>query len=127
VQPIGNLKLALRTLRARAGTTAHLNLSWTHPKAWRELRKVELQLYDGADKQVGNVTARPRSLIARGALKLMAGDSRVSHHGKTVTARLALRLPRSLAGQNLRLAVQATDRHGRRQLEPDAGVIHVAK
>jgi hypothetical protein len=56
----------------------------------------------------------------------MAG-SRLSHHGKWVTAKLAMRLPKSLAGQNLRLAVQATDRHGHRQLEPDAGAIHVAK
>ena len=127
VQPIGTLRLAPRTLRARAGKTARLNLSWTHPKAWRELRKVELQLYDDTDKQVGKVTARPRSLVGHGAIKLMAADSRVSHHGTTVTARLALRLPRSLAGQKLRLAVQATDRHGHRQLEPDAGAIRVAK
>ena len=54
----------------------------------------------------------------------MAG-SRVTHHGKTVTAKLALRLPRSLAGQNLRLAVEATDRDGHRQVEPDAGAIRV--
>ena len=39
---------------------------------------------------------------------------------------LALRLPRSVAGQSVRLAVEATDRLGHRQVEPDAGAIRVA-
>ena len=49
------------------------------------------------------------------------------HFNKTVTAKLAFRLSRSLAGHSLRVAVQATDRHGHEQLEPDAGTIRVAK
>jgi hypothetical protein len=108
---VGTLRLTPRIQRAR--TEAHMKLSWTHPKGWRELRSVDLLLFDEANRQVG-------------AVKVMAG-SRVRHHGKTVTARLALRLPRSLRGQSLRVAVQATDRHGRKQLEPDAGMIRVAK
>ena len=48
----------------------------------------------------------------------MAG-SRVTHDGKTVTVRLALRLPSSLAGQNLRLAVEAAVRERHRQAEHD--------
>jgi hypothetical protein len=44
-----------------------------------------------------------------------------------VTAKLALRLPRSLAGADLRIDVRATDRHGHQQLERDAGVIHVGR
>jgi len=124
VMPIGTLELSPRTLRARAGRPARLNLSWTHPMAWRELRSVELQLYDGANERVGSVMARAAGLKARGAVKLLR-RSRVSHHGKTVTARLAMRLPRSLAGEHLRVAVEATDRLGHRQVEPDAGVIRV--
>jgi hypothetical protein len=126
VNPLGKVRLAPRILRARAGKTTRLRMSWTHPKGWRQLRSVELQLNRNANQQVGAVLARARGLTASGAIKLMAG-SRVSHHGKTVTARLALRLPRSLAGQHLRVAVQATDRHGHKQLEPDAGAIHVVK
>ena len=101
-------------------------MSWTHPKAWRALRSVELQVYDADSRKVGSIAARPGHLTARGQVKVMAG-SRVTHHGKTVTARLALRLPRSLAGQNLRLAVEATDRDGHRQVEYDAGSIRVAR
>lgn len=71
---------------------------------------------------------RPKSdrLTAPGAIKLVAGDSRITHRGKAVTARPAVRLARSLAGKKLRLAVRATDRHEHHQLEPHAGVIHVA-
>jgi hypothetical protein len=47
------------------------------------------------------------------------------HSGRTVTARLAMRLARSLGGRSLRLAVQATDVNGRRQLDAHAGVIRV--
>ena len=100
-------------------------MSWTHPKAWRDLRSVELALYDDGHR-VGSVMARPRGLKDGGTIKVMPG-SRVTRHGKTVTARLALRLPRSVAGETLRLAVQATDRRGHLQLEPDAGSIRVTK
>jgi hypothetical protein len=125
--PIGRLRLAPHTLSVRAGKPAKLSMSWTHPKAWRALRAVMLRLHDGA-KPVGMINVRPRGerLTANGAVKLATG-SRVTHHGKTVTARLAIRLPQSLAGHNLRVDVRATDRHGHRQLERDAGVIHVAK
>ena len=127
ITDVGRLRLAPHVLRARAGKTARLTMSWKHPKAWRELRRVKLGLYRG-NEAVGMINARPGSgrLTGTGAVELMSG-SRLSHHGKWVTAKLALRLPKSLAGQNLRLAVQATDRHGHRQLEPDAGAIHVAK
>ena len=54
----------------------------------------------------------------------MAG-SRVIHHGKWVTAKLAMRLPRWLAGQNLRVAVQATDRAGIGSSSPTPAVIEL--
>jgi len=43
-----------------------------------------------------------------------------------VTARLAVRLHESLAGQSLTAEVRATDARGRRQLERDAGRIRVS-
>ena len=124
---VGRLRLAPAVVRAEPGRTARLAMSWTHPRSWRELRTVKVRLYDGV-KPVGMIDVRLRGerLTADGAIRLAAG-SRVTHHGKTVTAKLALRLPRSLAGHTLRVAVQATDRHGHEQLEPDAGTIRVAK
>jgi hypothetical protein len=124
----GSLRLAPHALGATPGKTASLSLSWTHPKTWRDVRRVMLRLYDTANKPVGMINVRPsgEGLTADGAVKLMGG-SRVKHRGKTVTARLAFRLPRSQAGHSLRVAVEATDRHGQKQLVPDAGTIRVTK
>jgi hypothetical protein len=103
-------------------------MSWTHPKSWKQLRTVTLRVYRGA-KAVGTITVRPHSgrLSASGAIGIVAGDSRIAHRGKTVTVKLTVRLAPSLAGKQLRLAVEATGRHGHGQLEPDAGRIHVAR
>ena len=101
-------------------------MSWQHPKAWRELRKVQLTVYRGK-KAVGTVTARPARgrLSSTGAVDLMSG-SKLGHHGKWVTSKLAMRLPRSLAGKTLRVDVMAVDRRGHKQVERDAGTIRVA-
>jgi hypothetical protein len=123
---VGHLRLAPGVLKAEAGKTALLKMRWTTPKSWRDLRKVELSLYrDG--KVVGRIKASPARarLTARGVVDLKATACKLTRHGKTVTATLAFRLPKSLAGQNLRVDVQATDRHGHEQLEPGAGLIQV--
>ena len=115
-------------MRAAAGETVRLRLSWRHPKAWRRLSRIELRLTQGA-LPAGRVTIRPRSerIDAGGALQLDRDATRLTREGKTVTVRLALRLDRSLAGQRLRVEVEAADRRGARQLERDAGTIRVAR
>jgi hypothetical protein len=89
----------------RAGKTSRLKLAWKHAKAWRELRTVEPSPYRGTEA-VGMINARPASgrLFGTGAIGLMSG-SRLSHEGKWVTAKLALRPPKSLAGEDLRVDV----------------------
>ena len=119
---VGRLALAPRTLTTDAGRRAQMTLHWTHPKTWRDLRRLELRLYRGAER-VGTIAVRPR-LTASGAVKSTAS---VTHSAKTLTARLAMTFPSSLSGASLRLAVEATDRRGRKQLERDAGRIRVAK
>lgn len=123
---VGLPKLTPTQLQARAGTVAHLTLAWTSPVGWRQLRSIQLRLYRGT-RPVGSITIAPLSarLSSHGAVTLIRGQSRLDHAGKTVTANLRLLLPRALAGLTLRLAVQATDIHGHRQLEPDAGTIHI--
>lgn len=125
---VGVLRLAPKSVRAAAGETVRLRLSWRHPKAWRKLRTIELRLTQGA-LPAGRVTIRPRSerIVASGALQLDRDATRLTREGKTVTVRLALRLDPSLAGQRLRVEVEATDRRGARQLERDAGTIRVAR
>jgi RTX calcium-binding nonapeptide repeat (4 copies) len=123
---VGRLRLAPRVLRARAGTPSRLTMSWKHPKAWRELAALDVGLYRGA-KRVGNVAINPRAGRLTGSgLAEVAKGSGVTHHAKTVSARLALRFPRSLAGQDLRVDVRATDTHGHHQTERSAGTIRVA-
>jgi FKBP-type peptidyl-prolyl cis-trans isomerase 2 len=76
---------------------------------------------------VAAVTIRPRGqrLSAEGAVQLSRRASRIARKGKTVSARLALRLNRSLAGQRLRVEVEAVDVRGARQLKSNAGSIRI--
>jgi Ca2+-binding RTX toxin-like protein len=124
---LGHLKLAPAVLQAKAGRVAHTQVSWEHPKAWKALRTIDWRVFAGT-KVVGKVTVRPAGgrVVAHGAVTL-AGGSRVSHKGTTVTAKVAVRLSDKLAGQTLRVEVQATDAKGHRQIEPGAGLIRVAR
>jgi hemolysin type calcium-binding protein len=124
---VGTLRLAPTRLQATAGETAHLRLSWRHPQSWRKLRAIELRLTQ-AGAEVGEVTIQPRGgrISDRGAVEVMRKPTQLTRKGKTVTARLAVRLDKSLAGQTLNADVEATDRRGRRQLERDAATVHVA-
>jgi hypothetical protein len=123
---VGRLHLSPAVSKATAGEITHVKMSWTHPKAWKALRSISWRLMK--DKRVAEITIRPASgrLSAHGAARLASG-SHVTHKGKTVTATLNLRLPKVLAGEHLRVDVEATDRKGHRQLEPSAGLIHITK
>jgi hypothetical protein len=122
---VGRLALSPRTVTTDAAQRARMTVRWTHPRTWRDLRGLQLRLYRGADR-VGTIDVHPRDkrLVARGTVQLTA---RVTHTTKTMITRLAMKFPRSLAGASLRLAVEATDLHGHKQLERDAGRIRVAK
>jgi hypothetical protein len=126
IEPIGHLKLAPRALTAEAGMISRLKMSWKHPQAWRDLRKVKLSLYDGK-QAVGTINVRPASgrVSENGVVDLKASRCKVGHHGKWVTAELAMSLPKSLAGHDLRIDVQATDKNGAKQLVRAAGTIRV--
>jgi hypothetical protein len=51
----------------------------------------------------------------------------LAHKGKDVSARLAVRLDRGLAGRKLRVAVEAVDVRGARQLEARAAIVRVTR
>jgi RTX calcium-binding nonapeptide repeat (4 copies) len=127
VNSVGVLELAPKALAAEAGERVRLRMRWTHPQSWRKLRSISLRLR-ARDAVVGGVTIRPRGerIAAAGAVALVRKQTRLSHKGKWVSARLAIRLDDSLAGQTLKAEVEATDTRGRRQLERDAGTIRVA-
>jgi hypothetical protein len=126
-RPIGVLKLTPRAIAAKAGKPVRLRLGWSHPRSWRQLRRIELRLYRG-DARVGAIAIRPRGkqITTDGAVHLTRKGARLTRTGKTVTARLAIRLDESLAGQSLRAEVEATDMRGLRQLERTAGTVRVA-
>ena len=124
---VGTLRLTPARLQAKAGETVHLRLSWRHPQSWSKLRAIELRLTE-AGAPVGAITIRPKAerISDRGAVEVMDKRTQLIRKGKTVTARLAVRLDKSLAGRTLKAEVEATDIRGRRQLERDAATVRVA-
>jgi hypothetical protein len=124
--PVGRLTAA-RAVVAQAGQPAHVKIGWALPKAWKDLRTLELRYSTGA-REVGVITLDPAHgrVSAHGALRALRG-SKVGHEGKTVVAALNLEVARRLAGQTLRLSVKATDVHGATQVEPLAGSLIVER
>jgi hypothetical protein len=124
---VGILRLTPATMKAQASQIARLKLSWRHPVAWKQLDRIELRLTRD-QLPVGEVTIRPRGgrISDRGAVEVMRTGTRLTRSGKTVTARLAVRLDGSVAGATLKAEVEATDTRGRRQLERDAATVRVA-
>ncbi len=127
VETVGVLRLATRAIDVEAGKAAPLTLIWRHPVGWRKLRSVTLRLSDHG-VPVGEVTVHPRRkrIDADGVVNVARRGTRLTRNGKTVRARLALRIDGSMTGRRLGLEVEATDTRGRRQLEADAGRIRVA-
>ena len=127
VNSVGTLALTPKALAAEAGENAKLRLSWTHPQSWRKLRKVTLRLRL-REQVVGWIAIRPRSerISGRGVVDVVRSATRLTRHGKTVTARVAFRLDERLAGKTLMAEVEATDTRGRRQLERDAATVRIA-
>ncbi len=125
---VGKLRLTPEALAAKAGKPTHVRLSWRHPRAWRKLREIQLHVQRGG-LEVGEITIRPRSgkIAADGAVELVRRGTRLTRKGKTVTARLALRLDDTTAGATLALDVLAVDTRGRQQVEPGAARLRVAK
>ena len=115
---VGVLKLGRKALDAKAGKAVPVELSWTHPRSWVQLRSVELRVLD-AGVTVGKVKITPRAkrINADGAVELVPNASRLVRQGKTVTARLALRVDEALAGRKLGLEIEAVDVTGARQIE----------
>lgn len=124
---VGHLRLDPTAVTARAGRPVRVTLAWRHPKAWRQLRSLKLRASDAGDV-VATITIDPaRGRISdRGAISATS-RSKVDHRGKTVTAHLELRPSERLADRRLHLAVEATDAKGRKQVEPLAGQLAVAR
>jgi hypothetical protein len=126
VNSVGVLKLAPAVISAEAGEVAKVRLSWAHPKGWKQLRQVKLQLREGGEV-VGSVAIRTASgkLAATGGVKLVRGTKLV-RKGKKVSATLALRIDRRLADSTLNADVVATDVKGAKQVSRAAGSIQVS-
>jgi len=122
---VGTLGGSAKTIQGDAGATLTLPLAWTHPKAWKQLRSIEAIAFDGA-KHVATVTLTPTGKVsASGKLALVKNATKIGHHGKTVTAELALKVAQSLKGHTLSIDIAATDRHGKRQVQTAARSIRV--
>jgi Ca2+-binding RTX toxin-like protein len=125
---VGTLRMTPKTVRATAGKTTRLRLRWRHPKAWKQLRTIDLRLTrNGVPVGAITIRARGKKISGDGAVASVKRGTRIAAKGKTVTARLAVRLASGVAGARLKAEVEATDRRGRRQLERNAATIRVAK
>lgn len=71
-------------------------------------------------------SARARTGSPRAARWSWPQRTRLSHRGKTVSARIALRFDEALAGAKLTADVIAVDARGARQVERGAGTIRVS-
>jgi Ca2+-binding RTX toxin-like protein len=128
--PVGRSRLSPARLRARAGEPARLELSWTHPRGWRRLDKVELLLEHRGSRIARIVLDQQSGRISGGGrgVELIAGQSAVRPgpaRRKRVQIRLALRLGERLAGRTLAVKAAASDDDGTRQPPRLAGRIHV--
>ena len=56
---VGILRLAPAAISAEAGEIAKVKLSWTHPKSWKQLRKVTLRLVRATRWSARSRSARP--------------------------------------------------------------------
>ena len=122
---VGKLGGSAKTIKGDAGDTLSLPLTWTHPKTWKNLRSVEAIMFDGA-KQVGLVKLTPAGKVsAEGSVSLAQGATEIGRRGKTVTAKLAFKVAKSLAGQTLSVDIAATDKDGKRQVATAARSIRV--
>ena len=122
---VGTLGGRAKTITGAAGDTLSMPLAWTHPRAWKQIRSIEAIAFDGA-KQIGSVKLTPAGAVsATGKLSIAKDATRIAHHGKTVTAKLGLKVAKSLKGHTLSIDIAATDRDGKRQVEPAARSIRV--
>ena len=98
-----------------AGGRDQLRLSWTHPRDWRELRRIEVRLSD-AGVPVGEIVIRPKDerIAADGGVELRR--SSLSRKGKKVAAKLAVRFDADVA-RRLDAEIEAVDRRGMRHVE----------
>ena len=127
VNSVGVLKLAPVAIAAEPGEVARVKLAWTHPKSWKQLREVKLRLRDG-NEVVGQVSIRPQAgkLQAKGGVKLVRTQTKLSRKGGKVSAQLALRIAPKLADSTLDAEVVATDVKGAKQVSRAAGSIQVS-
>jgi hypothetical protein len=121
---VGRLALSPRVATTDARKRARMTVRWTHPRSWRDLRRVELRLLRGG-KRVGTIDVRPRDTRLAAASDAVQITARVTHTAKTLTARLVMTFPSAPAGASLRVGVEASDVHGHTPSEQDAGRIRV--
>jgi hypothetical protein len=140
----GPCKLTPTTIHAHAVGGVHFDLACKDALVGRrQLRRISLDLYldnrrlgfasihpliETPSPFGGSQVSRFDELLAHGEISFIGFGSRCCElNEKTVTARLAVPLPRELAGRTLRIEVGTEDLDLREELVPNAGAIHVTR
>jgi hypothetical protein len=123
---VGRARLVPRAPKVRAGGVARLELTWTHPRGWRELDEVRL-LLEHRGRRIGRIAFDQESGRVRGGGRgvRLAGARTAAPRGRSVSVRLALRIARVHAGRTLTVKVDASEDDGTRQAPARAGRIRV--
>jgi hypothetical protein len=143
--PVGRIALRHRLVTVRHGRPARIEISWRHPRRWRDLREVEVRLSDtrGVRGTLRFDNHDGRIALARGTHKQSSASVAVGHAGTLRAGGLTVRLARTaLRGSgprghvatltfsvstpaSLAIAVGATDESGVAQPPVPAGAIRV--
>ena len=108
-----------------------LDLTWTHPQAWRNLRFIDVRIVDdrGVVLSVRFHEGRDtlRRLETSGATLDLAESGIVTSSVPSVTLRLQLRFKPSAAGRRYRVEAAATDDAGNGQGFETVGTLEVRR
>jgi Tol biopolymer transport system component len=141
-------KTGVTPRRARAGRTVLFSFWWKHPQRWRRLdtlwlrfsqgrallgtirfalRSRSFSLFDGRSNSYGPTKRRGRGRLRSSLLSLDLRRSRIVGVDKRkLKLVLAIRFPRKLAGERLRIRAQADDSRGRNQ-EDELGRLRLTR
>ena len=96
----------------------HVELSWTHPRSWRKLRRLVLYVMEdlGAEGLSARSARCTSTCVTRASRRSSASKShrgsRMTRRGKTVTARFELEINPAWAGSTFAYELEAVDLRG---------------
>ena len=125
---LGSARLRPGAVRMKAGRRRSVRLSWRARDRQARVRRLAVHVYagDSPGAQARITFKRTGKVRSRAASSRFIRIIRPRAQRGRLTARVVFRTPRRLASAgDFHLVVAVTDRHGRVQIEPEAGTLQV--